>query len=123
MNLKKGLIVTARTYAEFLNKTFNTNYKGWYKSTFNYSDDIVVWIIRIDSKDRKGFKNYIEGNNIIEESTDNPTRSYKPIRMVFQVLDTSNDYKNFVYMGKYKLSDNSTFEKRIFTPIEIETTL
>lgn len=123
MDFKKGLVVTARTYAEFLNKTFNTNYKGWYKSTFNYSDDIVVWIIRIDSKDRKGFKNYIEGNNIIEESTDNPTRSYKPIRMVFQVLDTSNDYKNFVYMGKYKLSDNSTFEKRIFTPIEIETTL
>lgn len=123
MDIKKGLIVTARTYAEFLNKTFNTNYKGWYKSTFNYSDDIVVWIIRIDSKDRKGFKNYIEENNIIEESTDNPTRSYKPIRMVFQVLDTSNDYKNFVYMGKYKLSDNSTFEKRIFTPIEIETTL
>ncbi len=118
MEFKKGLIITARTYAEFLNKTFNTNYKGWYKSTFNYSNDTVVWIIRIDSKDRSGFKNYIDGNAIVEESKELPTRSNKPIRMIFQVLDASNDYKNFVYLGKFKMSEESTNQKRIFIPIE-----
>ena len=118
MDFEKEYVICARTYAEFLNKAFNTNYKGWYKSTYNYSDDVVVWIIRIDSKEREGFKNYIDGDNIIEESIDNPTRSTRPIRMVFQVVDESNGYKSFIYKGKYKLDRNSTSGKRIFIPIE-----
>lgn len=116
--MEKGTIITASTYAEFLNKTFNTNYKGWYKSTYNYSDDTIVWIIRIDSKDRNGFKNYMDGNNIIEESIGNPTRSLKPIRMVFKVVDCNNSLKNFVYLGKYKMSNDSTITKRIFVPVD-----
>lgn len=118
MELKKNSIVTARTYAEFLNKIFSTNYKAWYKSTYNYSDDTVVWIIRIDSKDRNGFKNYIEGNNIIEESKSNPTRSLKPIRMIFKVIDCENGLKNFVYLGKYMMSKDSTITRRVFVQVK-----
>lgn len=42
MIIGKGLIVSARTYSEFLNKTFNTNYKRWCKSTF----DLTKWHLK-----------------------------------------------------------------------------
>ena len=118
MNIEKGQIITARTYAEFLNKTFGTNYIGYGRSTYNYSNDIVVWMIRIDGKERKGFKNYMDGSNIVEESFTEPTRSKKPIRMVFRVIDIDKNTKNFVYLGKFKLSKDSTKTKRIFAPVE-----
>ncbi len=118
MIIEKGLIVNTRTYSKFLNKTFNINYKRWCKSTFVLSDEIVVLIIRLDSKEREDFRNYMDGNNIIEESACNPTRSYKPIRLVFQVIDGQNDYRNFVCLGKYKMSCDSSTERSIFVPFE-----
>ena len=114
--MEKGYQLTARTIAEFLNKTFGTNYKLWLRSTYELDESITVWMIRIDGKKRKGFKNYFDNGNIIEESFEEPTRSLKPIRMVFQIIEKA-DTKTFIYLGNYKLdSEKSTKEKRIFKP-------
>lgn len=115
--MEKGLTITARTYAEFLNETFGTNYKGWYKSTFEFDDETTVWMIRLDSKERDGYTNYFEGTDIIEESS-NPTRSNKKYRMVFKVADIRNGYKTFTFIGRYFLSDKSSKNRRIFIRTE-----
>ena len=115
--MEKGLIITARTYADFLNKTFDTNYKGWFKSTYELDEDTTVWMIRLDSKERDGYINYFDGSDIIEESS-NPTRSKKKYRLVFKVNDIRNVYKTFTYLGRYFLSDKSSKNRRIFVRTE-----
>ncbi len=116
--MEKGYVITVKTNAEFLNTTFGTTYKQWYKSTYNLDDETTVWMIRIDSKERDGFKNYFEDGCIIEESNTEQTRSLKPIRMVFQILE-ENGLKTFVYLGKYKMdNEKSTIDKRVFVAVE-----
>lgn len=118
MNFENGYIITVKTNAEFLNATFETAYKQWYKSTYNLNKDIVVWYINIDSMERQGYRNYIKDGCIIEESNSKPTRSSRPIRMVFQILKYKN-MKKFVYLGKYKMDIlKSTKSKRVFVPCD-----
>ena len=115
--MEKGYQITARTIAEFLNKTYGTNYRLWLKSTYELDESTTVWMIRIDGEKRQGFSNYFDNGYIIEESLEK-TRSLKPIRMVFQIVD-NGDNKTFIYLGKYKLNkDKSTKEKRVFSPIK-----
>ncbi len=116
--MEKGYQLNAKTIYEFLNKAFGTNYKLWLKSTYELDDSTTVWMIRIDGEKRQGFSNYFDNDNIIEESKVESTRSLKPIRMVFQILE-KDDYKTFIYLGKYKLNKGkSTKEKREFSPIK-----
>ena len=113
-----GYQVKAKTIAEFLNKTFGTNYKLWLKSTYELDNSTTVWMIKIDGEKRNTFKNYFDNENIVEESYEEKTRSLKPIRMVFQIVEKENS-KTFVYLGNYTLNkEKSTKEKRIFSPIK-----
>ena len=50
--------VYAQTNAEFLNSEFGTNYEQWYKSTWEYSYNTVVWMGFVDGKERKNWINY-----------------------------------------------------------------
>ena len=83
MDLIVGEKIVAKTNAEFLNLLFGTNYKQYMRSIYNLSNDSVVWMIRIDSTERSGFKNYFEDDYIVEYSSKNPTRSYKLYRYCF----------------------------------------
>ena len=85
-----GYKVKAKTIAEFLNKTFGTNYKLWLKSTYELDDSTTVWMIKIDGEKRNTFKNYFDNENIVEESYEEKTRSLNPIRMVFQIVEKDN---------------------------------
>ena len=112
--MEKGYQITVRTNAEFLNKVFGTNYKLWLKSTYELDDSTTVWMIRIDGEKRNSFKNYFDNGCIIEESLEEETRSLKPVRMVFQIIE-KNKYKTFIYLGKYSLdNEKSNKEKRVF---------
>lgn len=114
MNLFIGEKIVAKTNAEFLNLLFGTNYKQYMRSIYNISNDSVVWMIRIDSTERSGFKNYFEDDYIVEYSSKNPTRSYKLYRYVFQIIEEDKKRK-YVYLGKYRFcSEKSTLEKRYF---------
>lgn len=121
MDLEVGTVIEARTYAEFLNKTFGCNYKGWMKGTFEIDHKTTVWMIHIDSIERGGYHNYMDGDCIVEVSDINPTRSHKPIRMVFQIIEgTSNSPERvFMYKGKFTMDlakTNATH--RYFKPIK-----
>lgn len=114
MNLVVGDKIEARTNAEFLNLVFGTNYKQYMRSIYNYSNDSVIWMIRIDSIERAGFKNYFENECLVEYSDKNPTRSNKFYRYVFQIIE-ENKNRKYVYLGKYKFSTElSSKEKRYF---------
>ena len=64
---KDGVIVRADTHAEFLNKTFKTRYKQWYKTVWSYAPNILVWMVRF-YEETQGWKNrFANENTIIEE--------------------------------------------------------
>lgn len=114
MNLVVGEKIEARTHATFLNLVFGTNFKYYMRSIYNYSDDTVIWMIRIDSVERDGFKNYFENDYLVEYSDKNPTRTSKLYRHVFQII-TEDNKRKYQYLGKYKfLSDKSSKNKRYF---------
>ena len=118
--MEKGYKVITRTITEFLNETFGTTHKGWMRSTHPYNNKTVIWMIRIDQEERAGFKNYFVDGNIVEESMDKPTRSDKPFRMVFQIIENRKEKtKTFIYLGKYKLDlDKSSPTRRVFVPVD-----
>ena len=99
MMLQEGTIIKARTHTEFLNKTFNKNYKGYQRSVCNIDFETVVWFIRIDGCSRSKYKNYFINDDIIEESN-KPTRSTRPYRLVFKINDVK-PIREYVYLGKY----------------------
>lgn len=114
MNNKR--IIEAKTHAEFLNKVFNCNYKSWQKSTYNLKkENKVVWMIRIDSLKRDGFRNYILDDKIIECSNKR-TRSLKN-RLVYQIIEIDKK-RYYEYLGEYVL-DESTIDKfeTVFTKL------
>lgn len=49
--------VYAQTNAEFLNSEFGTNHGQWYRSTWEYSYNTVVWMGFVDGKERKNWTN------------------------------------------------------------------
>lgn len=40
--MKNGEFIYANSHAEFLNKAFGTNYKGWMKCVWKYDEEWVV---------------------------------------------------------------------------------
>ena len=54
------------THAKFLNKVFGTNYIDWMQSTWNYSPNILVWMVRFYGI-TGDWKNRYDGNKITEE--------------------------------------------------------
>ena len=60
-------IVHAGTNAEFLNKTFGTDYKAWMKCSWDYDRDTIVWMVELDNKVRKGWRNTIVDANTVRE--------------------------------------------------------
>lgn len=114
--INKGLIIEAKTHAEFLNKVFGCNYKTWQKSTYELkNENKVIWMIRIDSIKRNGFRNYILEDKIVECSNEK-TRSLKN-RLVFQITEIEGK-RYYEYLGEYVL-DKSTVNQfeTIFTKI------
>ncbi len=114
MNIRIGEEIIARTNSEFLNIAFGTNHKLYLRSIYNLSSDSVVWMIRIDSTERKGFKNYYEGHYIVEYSKAGETRTQKPYRHIFKIIEEYGKRK-YIYLGKYKIdNEKSTKERRYF---------
>ena len=65
--MRKGDVIKVKTNAELLNKLFGTNYNGWQKSVYD-CEGIRVWMIYLDHKERNKWRNYKDGNLIVEEN-------------------------------------------------------
>ena len=114
--MKVGDCFYARTHAEFLNRTFGTNYKAWMKSVWTYDADTIVWIVRFDGKIRDGWKNYfVSGNRIYEENLYRREIFYGKSmrffltqdRIVIEIDDSSSDRK-YVFRGVFRYDKNNS---------------
>lgn len=125
--MKKGEIVKARTHAELLNELFGTNYKQWYKCTYDIKKDnnsykkgnepelptIFVWMVCLNNTKNAGRRNKFEDDTTIIEQFDKPmTCSEERFnhglnikqRLVFEKINTSNG-RIYKFHGVYELAD------------------
>ncbi len=112
--MKTGDIIFAKTHAEFLNKIFGTSYKAWMRCVWNYSDDLIVWMVRFNSV-KNGWRNsFISDDRIMEENLDNVTEwNGMPIenmhrrRLVVEIVDVGR-VRKYVFRGVFVYDqDNS----------------
>lgn len=100
--MKTGEFIYAQTNADFLNKAFGTNYRGYQKSSWKYSDDWVVWMVEFN-KVKNGWTNTFVNNSRIKQ--DNLLRREEfegqPINMVTTKKRIVFEIDNSGYLRKY----------------------
>ena len=105
--MKNGDFIYAKTHAEFLNRTFKTSYKSWMKCVWNYSDNLIVWMVRFN-KVKNGWRNsFINEGRIMEENLDNviewngsPVENIHRRRLVIEVDDTGY-LRKYIFRGVF----------------------
>ena len=108
------------TNAEFLNKNFRTNYKAYMKSRWTYSNQLKVWMIFLDGKVRRGWKNTINGCLVFEEfvSLDEVLlpEDYILEENYRLIVDKAQNYK---ILGVYKLEriNRNVLKNRIWIKV------
>lgn len=117
-----GETVKARTNAEFLNELLNKNYKQWYKGRYLFSDNSVIWMIRIDDCERNGWKNtFLNENTILEKYNSNSNSiTHKTDylnRIVFDIQDSLQG-RIYIFRGIYKYCEKeSSLGKNVLAKI------
>lgn len=122
---KTGDIFNYKTNFELLNTLFNKNYKGWMKCVYSLTSKYCIWFIRLDGKDKNGWRDtYNQKDTIIEEfvgdindkpSNFNEYKTNSEYRAVFQIKDEPHKPRKYVFIGLYKyISQESTEIRRIF---------
>ena len=111
--------VYAKTNAKFLNSEFGTNYDKWYKSTWVYSYDTVVWMGFVDFQEREKWINYwadkdrtvmIEEYNGIDGAIAGKAIKY-PFRIIAQKEFSSYSHKYYVRgLFRYDAKESSTYK-------------
>lgn len=126
--IKTGDVIYAKTHATLLNNLLNTNYKQWYKCTYDLDDDTFIWMVYLDGTNNEGHTNKFESDDIIIEEFDKDMIKdkrfehglEKPYRLVFEKIVTSNGRK-YEFHGLYKLIDTSSNKyKRILKKVNAE---
>ena len=108
--LKSGDIIYANTHADFLNKVFKTDYKGWMKCVWPYKGDTIVWMVRFN-KIVDGWRNTfvkvngedrVKEENVYHKETwnNNPVSCIHSRRIVIEV-DDSSTFRKYVFRGVY----------------------
>ena len=111
--------VYAQTNAEFLNLEFGTNYEKWYKSTWEYDDNIVVWMGFVDAKERDRWINFwsdkdptvmIEEYNGVDGAIAERAIKY-PFRIVAEKDFSSYKHKYYVRgLFRYDAKSSTTYQ-------------
>ena len=114
--MKTGDIIYAKNHADFLNKTFGTNYKGWMKSSWKYNLDKEwsVWMVRFNKTDGGWTNTFVTPNRIMEENIGGVTtwsgKSLKFIhknKIVIEVYDTGYS-REYIFRGLYKYDEKES---------------
>lgn len=111
--------VYAQTNAEFLNSEFGTNYEQWYKSTWEYDYNTVVWMGFVDGKERDSWINFwsdkdhtvmIEEYNGVDGAIAERAIKYQ-FRIVAEKDFSSYTHKYYVRgLFKYDAKESSTYK-------------
>ena len=101
------------TNAQFLNENFGTNYNGWMRCSWKYDYKMLVWMVSIDGKVRKGWENVIRDENTVDEiyvwGLDEQPEIYKTVEEPYRlVVDKHQDYK---VLGVYEYDALNSDEK------------
>jgi len=101
--MKSGEVIQARTNAELLNELLGKNYGGWMKSVYDLNDQ-RIWMIHIDKKPRKDWRNYKIGDFIVEENMDpyNKFGLRTDVRPDVERIVFSKHNGYFIFEGIYK---------------------
>ena len=101
--MKNGEVLQVRTNAGLLNYLLGKNYKAWMKSVCDYNDK-RIWMIHLDNQPRNGWKNYKNGNVIIEENMcpNDLTGLRTDVRHDVERIVFSKHNGYFVFEGIYK---------------------
>ena len=123
--LLEGKSYAESTHADFLNTVFETDYKEWMQSTWKFSDNVIVWMVRFYGDDgnwRNRFLNsvtiqeeYIGSTNLFKGNIiSEPKELY---RIVVSITDKPN--REYAIKGLYKyVKEQSSPHKRIYSKIE-----
>lgn len=116
-------IIIAKTNAEFLNQEYGTDYKAFMKSRWSYTDNTWVWMVRLDSKVRNGWRNrIISEDEIWEEYVDVGVPTYadeseKKFRIVASIVEGARG-REYRVLGKYAFDfENSTNRRHILRKV------
>lgn len=118
-NTIEGNVFQIDTHVNFLNKVFGTSYNKWMKSTWPYSDNIVVWMVRFYGE-VDGWKNRFYGDKIIEEyfgkkDINEPAEPYK----IAVSIDDRGFKRTYTILGLFKISrEESNARRRIYYKVE-----
>ena len=116
-------VVYARTNAEFLNKTFGTNYKGWMKCGWDYKKDTVVWMVEFDGQVRQGWRNTIVDRNTVREDYVGKEADKLPSHRILWgkrriVVKKEREFGRYIIYGTYRYDfENSQNNARIWLKI------
>ena len=107
-------VVYARTNAEFLNKRFGTNYKGWMKCGWNYDSDTIVWMVPFDGVERYGWRNRIVDANTVREDyvglESLKLEGHKRIKEHHRIV-VKKDQGKYTILGLYSYDFDNSDEK------------
>ena len=111
--------VYAQTNAEFLNSEFGTNYEQWYRSTWEYSCNTVVWMGVVNGAENNNWANHWldkDRSVMIEEYTGiDRVAADKAIEYSYRIIaekDFSCYSHKFYVRGlfKYDAKESSTYK-------------
>ena len=108
MKLKLGERIYAKNHADFLNKTFGTHYKGWFRCTWNYQNNPYVWMVRFNNSVDGWTNTFITDRVVLEEhepgifpgSIDELyiEQFFKHDRLLFEIVEFNDPYYTRVYV-------------------------
>ena len=100
-------VVYANSNADFLNKVYGTNYKAFMRGRYPLDSQTWVWMIRLDGKERQGWRNrVINENEIWEEYVGKEQPSYnateeRKYRIVVSIKDLPSR-RAYHILGRYR---------------------
>ena len=103
MTTKRCKTVLARTHAEFLNKTFGTNYKQWMKTTWKYSESVSVWMVRFYGEHSEFRNRFLDGGETIhEEYVGNQPEQFPYGMRVVVSIEERSGYRQYQIKGLFR---------------------
>lgn len=129
--MKTNDIFYADSHADFLNKIFGTNYKQWMKAVWKYDENVIVWMVRFDKKNRDGWRNsFIDENELVEENLiltrkkydGTPLQELLNLHRIVIAVDESGYRRKYIFKGVFVLNEEreNTYLKHYFIKIANE---
>lgn len=107
------------THAEFLNEIFGTNYEKWMKGSWQYSENIEVWMVRfygeVDGWRNRFFDNQITEEYVGKKFVEIPASSHK----IAVAVDDRGYRRTYTILGLFKIcKEESSPRRRVYYRVE-----